>query len=105
MNYTYMHGKQAEPVTTTDGHIYNGTASWVIFTINATSTKDVPVLDNSGFTVTSNGQSLTVLSVIGSGFTFYKGENTGFKIGFAVEGDFNTFELVYNGPVDITIIK
>jgi hypothetical protein len=104
INYTYLSGKQALPDPQID---YNGSeASWVVFTLNATSTKDVAVFDLvKDFTVTSNGQPLTVIKVDPSQTTLYSDKFSEGKVGFVVEGDVTTFELVYTGTADVTIMK
>lgn len=103
ISYTYLHGRQTEP-DAMGSYSYNGTASWVVFTLNATSTKDVAVFDlSNSFTVTSNDQPLTVLKVNPSETTLYSDKSSEGKIGFVVEGDVNTFELVYTGSADVTI--
>lgn len=103
ISYTYLHGRQTGP-DATGSYSYNGTASWVVFTLNATSTKDIAVFDLSdSFTVTSNGHPLTVLKVNSSQMTLYSDKSSEGKIGFVVEGDVDTFELVYTGLDDVTI--
>jgi len=101
ITYTYVYGSPPTPEATS----YNGTASWVVFTLNATTTKNVGVFNLATFTVKSKGQFLTVLKVNSEQISLYNGKFNEGKVGFIVKGDVNAFELVYNGTSDVTIIN